>query len=134
MRFLGGIFIVTGILLLIYAGYEEARGVVKLSYGSKYIPPALLESASDSIPRKISRRQVLTATRVQDPAVFRALMYYKWARGPVCLIPGLLILRLLRRQERLNPFSPGFPGLSSLNELDRVMAEEEQKHHRPLRY
>jgi len=55
------------------------------------------------------------------------LMTYEWVRGILVLAGGWIILGFYRRADRLDPFPPNFAGQADLDELDKVMTEEQKK-------
>ena len=63
---------------------------------------------------------VESADQVSQPEAFRNLMAYQWLRAFGALAVGAVILRLIKRQDSLDPFSPGFGG-QAMDDLERVL-------------
>lgn len=80
-----------------------------------------------------SKVEIQTVRRVDNPELFRHFMQLKWSYCIAVALPGLAILALFRRQDRLDPSSPNFEGKASLAQLDEMLTSELDKCHRPLR-
>ncbi|MEA3208062.1 MAG: hypothetical protein QOE70_1119 [Chthoniobacter sp.] len=98
-----------------HAAYDENRGVAAPPY------------APTRYTRPIEKRDT-------HPALFRALMNYEWGSPFVFLFGGLVLLRIIRRANRSDPFSPSFSGNAALDQCERTLDAELEKKHRPLRY
>jgi hypothetical protein len=77
--------------------------------------------------------ETMVIPKADDPEQFRNLMVYQWWRGVVVLIAGMVILGIVRRADRLDPFSPDFRGSNALDELDQSLKEQERRHRRPFK-
>jgi len=112
-----GLFLVC---LSIYLGWhavnDERRGVAE----PPYVPVRYVV-----FPLKV-RRQA-------NAEEFRALMNYEWTCPIVFGIAGFAILRIVRRGNRIDPFSPTFKGNSSLDECERTLDAERRRKHSPIR-
>ena len=97
------------------AAYDEHRGVAA--------PP--IEPGSGLI-RKVEDRET-------HPTLFRGLMNYEWTCPILFLLGGCTILGIARWADRCDPFSPSFSGKKSLEECERVLDNELENFHRPLR-
>lgn len=107
--------IVLGVFLFADAAYDEFRGVASVMRpGARY-------------PRRIIIKQE------EDPQNFKNLMFYEWARGPLMLCAGSIILGIWRHADRIDPFSRNFAGNARIDELSAALTKEEERRHRPLR-
>ena len=70
--------------------------------------------------------------RADDPKRFRSAMTYVWYLAGGTILPGVLILAWLRRQESLDPFSENFGGKSAIDDLGRALDKEEESRKRLL--
>ena len=118
----GDIYRVVGYLLVgfsfflwAHAAYDEDRGIAAPPY----------------VPTKYTRP---VETRDKHPALFRALMNYEWTCPVLFFLAGSLILGIVRRADRTDPFSPSFAGDAALDECERTLDDELEKKHRPLRW
>lgn len=105
VRFLSWFLILIGLLSLGGAVHDEWRGV-----------------ADVSAPGRSMKRYVIA--RADDPRQFRNLMAYQWARGPLFLCGGLILRRLCRQADRLDPFSPDYVGSAAFKDEKRDSTEE----------
>jgi len=113
-----GIFLVClSIYLAGHAAYDERRGIAEPPY----------------VPARNYEDFRLKVQRAANPEKFRALMNYEWACPIAFGIAGLLILRIVRKANRNDPFSPTFQGTSSLDECGRTLDAELHRKHSPLR-
>jgi hypothetical protein len=108
MRILAYFFILLGLVLLIRAARSENSGV------SRAIGPGA------GITYLVERREI-------DPKAFRALMNYQWIESTMPVLIGIVILGLLRRQEKLEPFSVDFAGTSAIDDLEKTLNEKEHR-------
>jgi hypothetical protein len=95
------LLVLCGALLLLVAAGQEMSGHAIIS------PPARYEFISGT-----------GISRAKDPAGFRNAMFYNWVDASLTLGAGLFLLSLVRRQDRLDPFSPSFQGRKEIDELD----------------
>ncbi|MEN3944082.1 hypothetical protein WJU23_22460 [Prosthecobacter sp. SYSU 5D2] len=90
-----------------------------------FLADGIQESLSGQVevraPRSASSSK---ADRVTQPAEFRNLMNYQWARAGLTAAIGLIFLGLKRRSDRLDPFSPSFQGNASVDELGEILDEK----------
>jgi len=114
MRPLAHFLIIWGVILLLFAAYDEHREIASV------IPPG-----------RYGRRQIIK--KADKPEEFRNLMIYQWLRDSLVVSAGFIILGMCRRADSLDPFSPDFAGKSEIDDLERTLDEEEQKRHRPLK-
>jgi hypothetical protein len=106
--------IILGIVLLAFAARDEQRGIASV------VPP-----------ERYGRRIIIS--KADDPKQFRNIMIYQWLRDGLVLGAGLVLYRMCRRADRLDPFSPDFAGNAELDDLGKTLDEEEKKRHTPLR-
>jgi hypothetical protein len=114
MRSIAGLLILWGLFLLGAAAYDEHRGIATLRDLRNLTNPRI-------------------AKRAEDPQKFRNLMTYQWFRGGAIFLGGVIIVRIGRRLDRLDPSSKHFAGNRAFDELDRVLDEEQERRRRPLR-
>ncbi len=114
MRSTAWVFLVLGLCFLVDAIQEEHKGV------------AVVYS-----PGRSARKYM--AARAEDPVYFRQLMVYEWVKAGMALGFSLFPFRLDRRLDRTDPFSKNFAGKDALDDLDRVLADEERRRNEPLR-
>jgi len=107
------ILILLGFILLADATYDEHRGV-----------------ASARSPIRSARLDVVA--RAQNPSQFRGLMAYQWLRASLPLFAGFILHGMVRRAASSDPFSPEFAGSESLDDLHRILTEEEKKRNEPF--
>jgi hypothetical protein len=103
------------LFLFAHAAYDEDRGIAA--------PPFVPSRYS----RPIERRDI-------NPVMFRALMTYEWECPFAFFMAGAIILGMVRRADRCDPFSPAFAGKAALKECERTLDAELRKKHSPLRY
>jgi hypothetical protein len=115
VRTLGYLMVGLSVLLFAHAKYDEDRGIA----APPYVPTRYT--------RPIEERET-------NPKMFRALMSYEWACPVVFLIGGFVLIGLVRRADRCDPFSPSFSGSAALDECERTLDAELRKKHRPLRW
>lgn len=120
-RLLAYFLLPVGIFFLAIAARDEHRGVTSARppYGSGGLP--------------IAGRPIIIAKQ-DDPKQFRNLMFYEWLRGPVFIGGALIILGICRRADRVDPFSADFAGNAALDDLQRELTAEQEKHRRPWRF
>jgi hypothetical protein len=108
MRSLAYLLIALGSILLLLAAYDEHR-----------------EIASVMAP---SRSMILIIVKKSDnPQEFRNLMTYQWLRGFFLLGAGVIILGIVRRADRLDPFSPDFVGKTEVDKLGQMLDEKKKR-------
>jgi len=74
-----------------------------------------------------SRRLPKTYSKADSSAEFRQAMTFYWIRFPLPGLAGFFLLWLIRRQDRLDPFSPHFQGSAALDELSEHLDKELEK-------
>ncbi len=114
MRILAYCVVLSGLMLLANAAWDDHRGI-----------------ATAATPSQTGMPNV--EKRSEHPQHFRNLMTYQWGRAGFVIIARAVLLGFVRRADQLDPFSPDFSGNSSLNDLGRTLDAEAQKRHRPLR-
>jgi hypothetical protein len=114
MHWLAYLLIVVGAGLMWDAARDEQRGIATV------LAPARMKAQA-------------TAAKVDNPERFRELMTYQWVFALFPVGVGAFLLGMIRRADRLDPFSRNFVGLKSLEDLQRTLAEEGEKRRRPLR-
>ncbi|HZJ14439.1 MAG TPA: hypothetical protein VFD27_05280 [Chthoniobacteraceae bacterium] len=117
-RVLAYLFISFSVYLLVHAAYDEDRGIAD--------PPYVPVNGYTFYDRPVEHRDT-------HPEMFRALMNYEWACPIAVLAAGLIILGVVRRADRRDPFSPSFSGTSALADCERTLDSELRKKHSPLR-
>jgi len=95
MRVMVYILLLAGAWSLVDAGYDQHRGTTS--------KPAYMfhRGIAVSLPSGDIERKT-------DAAAFHNAMTFHWFSSFVTLIAGLILYRMIRRQERLDPFSPDF--------------------------
>ncbi len=99
VRIVACFFLLTGAWGAAHAAYDQNRGIAVVTTPGRY-------------------PTVESADRVSQPEAFRNLMAYQWLRAVGALAVGAVILRLIKRQDSLDPFSPGFGG-QAMDDLER---------------
>ncbi len=111
LRHVASILVVIGLLLLALAARDEHREmasmVTRAEYGNRFV-----------------------VRKADNPQQFRNLMSYQWLRGALVMGAGMVLLRLCRGADRLDPYSPDFAGMKEVDELGRTLDEENERHRR----
>ncbi len=109
-----------GFLTLAWNGYDEFQGStsVPATYSGRY-SFASSDSSQGIVIKKV------------DPEAFRNAMIYHWVRSSMLAIGGIILFRIDKSQERLDPLSPDFGGNKALDELEDEMNKEEEQHRHP---
>lgn len=68
-----------------------------------------------------------TADKETKPEEYRILMTYQWIRAVLPGAAGLFLLHLIRRGERLDPFSPHFQGSAEIDKLSDYLDETKKR-------
>jgi hypothetical protein len=108
------LLIALGLFLFAYAANDEHRGIASVT-----------PSAFNGVTH--------TAYKVDDPKQFGNLMFYEWLRAFLWSGAGIILLRMCRRANKLDPLSPDFQGNPELDELGKELDQEREKRQRPLR-
>ncbi len=61
------------------------------------------------------------ADRDTHPKEFDALMKFQWLRVGGLFLVGIITLSIVRRQDRLDPFSENFAGSDAIDELEEYL-------------
>jgi hypothetical protein len=92
-----------------------------------------LINVQDEIRQKTHHYPVGTVRHKDNLEDFRLEMGWHWVLAAIYACPGLILLSVYRRYNRLDPFSSTFRGKKSLDDLDEWLDRENDKQHRPLR-
>lgn len=82
--------ILVGLIYLVDTAHDQYRGI------------ASVRSPSLS-------RQLTVASRAEKPEEFHRLMAYKWTRGTLTLLSGIVIRAICSHEDRCDPFSTDLP-------------------------
>jgi len=107
MKFLAWGLIVLTVLFTIQAMGQQISGRADVSAG-----------------RSFQRHE---ADRDREPEEFQNLMSYQWIRAFLPGTAGIFLLYMIRRGDRLDPFSPHFQGGAEIDRLSDYLDEEEHK-------
>jgi hypothetical protein len=109
LRTVGRLMVLSGFLLLILAIRDEQREVASVT------PPA----GNNGVRYVIKRSD--------DPKQFQSLVDYEWFRCGLLFTAGSILLHFCNGADRLDPFSPDFAGKAEIDELERILDEEQRK-------
>lgn len=107
MRFLTILLIAGGAFLLARAGFDQFRG------------------------RTHSPIDATHTVEARNSDEFRHAMAYRWLSATTLLTAGVVLLRIIRAQERSDPSSPEFAGGAAMDTWGDSLKSQESKRKRP---
>lgn len=114
VRLIGYLMIGLSVFLFAHAAYDENHGM----------------AAPPFVPGRYTRP---VEDRDVHPVLYRDLMFYEWMCPVLFFLGGSTILGIVRWANRSDPFSPSFSGKKALDDCERVLDNELEKFHSPLR-
>lgn len=98
MKIVAYIVLLIGVVALVDAGMEQMSGHAKaMSPGRSF--------------------HINEANREEHPEEYRNLMSYQWIRAATIMGAGVCLISLIRKADRLDPFSPSFQGGKEIDKL-----------------
>jgi hypothetical protein len=107
--------ILLGLFLLALSAYDEHRQI------------ASVVNPIGRYPRRF------TVKKLDNFAQFRNLMTYEWLEAFAALAAGIILLRICRRADKLDPLSPDFAGNPESDELEKELDHESEPRKRPIK-
>jgi hypothetical protein len=107
LRLLSFLLIAVGACLLALAGFDQFRG------------------------RTRSPIDATNTVGARNPDEFRHAMAYRWLRATLLLTAGVVLLRIIRAQERSDPSSPEFAGGAAMDAWSDSLKSQESTRKRP---
>ena len=97
-------------------------------FTSIFLYPFILINELDGSVKVYSRRSgPKTYAKSESPEEFRRAMNFNWIASSLPALTGFLLLRFIRRQDRLDPSSPHFQGSQALDDLGKYLDRELKK-------
>ena len=73
------------------------------------------------------RFRINVADRDTKPEEYKNLMIYQWIRAALPGCAGFFLLYLIRRSDRLDPFSPHFQGSKAIDDLSDYLDNQNRR-------
>jgi hypothetical protein len=111
MRIFSCVILLVSVLMFAKAGYDEYRGVTRISAGRNSISEVI--------------------TRTSKPEQFHNAMTYHWFYASMILMAGIFAYMVENGLEKSDPLSPDYAGNKALDDWSDAMKEEEEQRKHP---
>jgi len=99
--------------------------ILTLLLAAQAVEQQITGRAEVSSPGRSFRINV--ADRDSKPEEYTNLMTYQWIRAILPACAGLFLLYLIRRSDRLDPFSPHFQGNAAIDDLSKHLEDQNKR-------